>query len=198
VNSLAGGQPGQTPLDPDEAVELIPSWIATREDLDKAEQENIARAEIWAAGRTLAASKIVSERFIRQLHRRMFGNVWRWAGDYRHTDKNIGVPHWRVAEDVGQVLGNATYWVEHGVFSSDEIAVRFHHRLVWIHPFPNGNGRATRFAADLLIKSLGRQRFSWGTDVAPDDPKRTRDLYIEALQAADKGDVRSLLEFARQ
>ena len=97
----------------------------------------------------------------------MFGNVWRWAGSYRHTDRNIGVPHWRVVEDVGQLLANAGYWVEHDVFSSDEIAVRFHHRLVWIHPFPNGNGRATRFSAGLLIKSLGGERFSWAQRSRP-------------------------------
>jgi Fic-DOC domain mobile mystery protein B len=197
VNSLGGAQPGQTPLDPDEAVGLIPSWIATREDLDKAEQENIARAEIWAAGRALAPGVVVDERFIRQLHRRMFGKVWRWAGNYRRTNKNIGVPHWRVIDDVGQLLANANYWIEHEVFSPDEIAIRFHHRLVWVHPFPDGNGRATRFAADLLLMSLGGERFSWGTTVAPGDPKRTRDVYIAALQTADNGDFGPLLAFAR-
>jgi Fic-DOC domain mobile mystery protein B len=198
VNSLAGVKPGQTPLEPDEAVGLIPSWIATREDLDKAEEENIARAQIWAAGRTLSPADVLTDRFIRQLHRRMFGKVWRWAGTYRQSDKNIGtVPHWRIVQDIGQLLGDTAYWIEHRVFSRDEIAIRFHHRLVWIHPFPNGNGRATRLVADLLVEALGGERFSWGIGVAPDDPKRTRDRYIAALQSADRGDYAPLHEFTR-
>jgi Fic-DOC domain mobile mystery protein B len=198
MHFLAGGGEGQTPLDPDEAEALIPSWISTRGDLDRAEQENIIGAESWTRGRRLRLPDLLAESFIRQLHRRMFGEVWRWAGSYRTSNKNIGVDYWRIAEEIGQLLGDSLFWVENEVYQPDELAVRFHHRLVAIHPFPNGNGRLSRTAADLLVEVLGRERFTWGVSLAAKDAAAARQTYIEALQAADGGEIASLLAFARR
>jgi Fic-DOC domain mobile mystery protein B len=197
MDFLAGAGAGQTPLDPDDAEALIPSWVSTRGDLDRAEQENILRAEAWARGRTFRLPRLLAERFVRQLHRRMFGEVWRWAGSYRTSNKNIGIDYWRIADEIGQLLGDSLYWVENEVYEPNELAVRFHHRLVAIHPFPNGNGRLSRTAADLLVEALGGERFSWGASLAAKDPSVARRTYIEALQAADRGDIADLLAFAR-
>jgi len=195
--SWPAGSADQTPLDPDEAAALIPSWVSTRGDLDRAEQENILRAGAWTRGRRFRPAALLAESFIRQLHRRMFGEVWKWAGSYRTSNKNIGVDYWRIVEEIGQLLGNALYWVENAVYERDELAVRFHHRIVSIHPFPNGNGRLSRTAADLLVEALGGERFSWGTALAAEDAAAARRTYIEALQAADGGDIAPLLAFAR-
>jgi Fic-DOC domain mobile mystery protein B len=197
MHFLAGASAGQTPLDADEVEGLIPSWVATHEDLNRAEEENIVRATLWAVGRRLAAQDILTENFIRQLHQRMFADVWRWAGTYRRTNKNIGVDHWQIVDQLGQLLGNAVYWAENSVYQRDELAVRFHHGLVAIHPFPNGNGRVSRELADLLVVSLGGERFSWGAELAGEEPAEARRLYIEALRAADGGAIEPLATFAR-
>jgi Fic-DOC domain mobile mystery protein B len=195
MHFLSGGEAGQTPLDGDEAESLIPSWVATREDLNQAEEENIARALVWARRSRPPADDILTERFIRQFHKRMFGDVWRWAGTYRTSNKNIGVDYWLIAEQLGQLLENCRYWIENSTFEPDELAVRFHHRLVAIHPFPNGNGRLSRAIADELVVALGGERFLWGASIA--DPEERRCVYIEALRAADDGDVTALVAFAR-
>jgi Fic-DOC domain mobile mystery protein B len=197
VHFLAGGAAGQTPLDLDEAEALIPSWVTMRGDLDRAEEESVLRAEAWTRGRRFRPETVLKETFIRQLHRRMFGDVWRWAGNYRTSNKNIGIDHWRIWEGIGQLLGDATYWVENDVYETDELAVRFHHRLVSLHPFPNGNGRLSRTAADLLVEALGGERFSWGAALAAQDAVIARRTYIEALQAADNGDIAPLVSFSR-
>lgn len=197
MHFLAGGSASQTPLDPDEAAALIPSWISTRGDLDRAEQENIVRAEAGWRGRRFRPAALLTESFIRQQHRRMFGEVWKWAGSYRTSNKNIGVDYWRIVEEIGQLLGNVLYWVENEVYERDELAVRFHHRLAWIHPFPNGNGRLSRTAADLLVEALSGERFGWGAALAVEDAAGARRIYIEALHAADGGDFAALIAFAR-
>lgn len=194
---LAGGGDGQTPLKADEADGLIPSWVATRADLNQVEQENIVRALRWLDDRRPRAADILSEPFVRQLHEQMFKDVWKWAGRYRVTNKNIGVDRALVVDEIGKLLANATYWVENDVFPADEIAVRLHHGLVAIHPFADGNGRHTRLAADSLVESLGGTPFSWGSGMAG-DPVELRRHYIETLRAADGGDIAPLLEFARR
>jgi Fic-DOC domain mobile mystery protein B len=126
----------------------------------------------------------------------MFDRVWRWAGKYRTTERNLGVKPFEIEPALRQALDDARYWIEHKSFPPDEIAVRFHHRLVSVHPFPNGNGRWSRLAADVLITQLGGARFTWGganLQAAGDARKR----YIEALHAADKHDLEPLIGFAR-
>jgi Fic-DOC domain mobile mystery protein B len=196
IDLLGGGEHDQTPLDPDEADGLIPSWITTQGDLDRAEQENVAKAQLWAVRLRLTPAATLDEAFLRRLHKRMFSDVWRWAGTYRRSNKNIGVDHWQIIQEIGQLLGNANYWLENDTFSYDELVARFHHRLVWIHPFANGNGRASRLAADLLAESVGEVRFSWGASLAT-NPAELRRAYIDALRAADAGDVAPLLDFVR-
>lgn len=192
---------GATPLDPDSARGLIPTWIATRSDLNVAEQENILSAMQWAfveRGRW-TPDGLLDEDIMRDLHRRMFGEVWRWAGDYRCAPTNIGVPVHAIGRDVRNLLADvrAQLTDETRPWSDGEIAVRFHHRLVSIHPFANGNGRHARFAADLLVVSLGRPRFTWGDGRDMQASQPTRERYLEALRAADSGDPANLLEFAR-
>lgn len=182
-----------TPLTIEEKRELIPSHIAFRSDLNDAEQGNIARAQDWALGRR---RDVLDEKFVRELHRRMLGDVWRWAGKFRTSERNIGITHSHIPVALRQLLDDTKAWVADQTFSVDEIAVRFHHRLVKIHPFPNGNGRHARLMADLLALSLGGKRFSWGSANLQDSGDMRR-RYITALQAADHHDIALLLQFAR-
>ncbi len=137
-----------TPLTPQEREALIPSYITHRRELNEAEQIGIADADRWAFARRRDA---LNEDFLRRLHRRMFGDVWKWAGQFRTTARNIGVDAWLIAPQLRQLIDDARYWVEHETFPADEIAVRFHHRLVFIHPFPHGNGRLSQLAADIGV-----------------------------------------------
>lgn len=182
-----------TPLAPDERRQLVPTYIATRAQLNEAEQINITEADAWAFTRV---RDVLNERFLLNLHKRMFAKVWKWAGKYRSSERNIGVPPFRIEIELRTLLDDARYWIDHKTFPPDEIAVRFHHRLVWIHPFPNGNGRHARLAADLLAVALERPRFTWGS-ASIVEAATTRAQYVVALKAADNHDIAPLLAFAR-
>jgi Fic-DOC domain mobile mystery protein B len=183
---------GATPLTTDEVQVLIPSYIKLRGELIKAEQAGILAADGWAFGHR---RDVLDENFLLTLHRRMFGAVWRWAGRFRQTVCNIGIHPWRIAVELRKLLNDVRFWIEHETYTADEIATRFHHRLVYIHPFPNGNVRHARLAADLLAVQLGRPRLTWGqSNLAAGEVRR---LYIEALRAADRHDLEPLLAFVR-
>ncbi|QCI63946.1 mobile mystery protein B [Phreatobacter stygius] len=186
-----------TPLAPEEREGLLQTWVTHRRDLNEAEQENIVKGAAWARrSRALSATGLLDDAFARTLHKRMFGDVWRWAGTYRQTERNIGVDAYRIANDLATMFDDVRYWVEHATYPPDEIAVRLHHRLVAIHPFPNGNGRHARLMADLLIQRLGGEPFSWGGGGLA-DVGELRARYVAALQAADNHDIGPLLAFAR-
>jgi len=182
-----------TPLTAEEREHLIPSYITLRHELNEAEQINIGAALRWSYARR---RNILDRDFLSELHQRMFGDVWRWAGQYRTTARNIGVEAYRIAMDVEQAIDDARYWVDHATYQPDEIAARFSHRLVAIHPFPNGNGRFSRLVGDLLASQLGEPPFTWG-QVNLVDAGETRARYVEALRAADNHDIGPLLLFAR-
>lgn len=184
---------GGTELSEEEREGLIPSYITLRSELNEAEQANILEAEEWAFARKRDP---LEEKFLDNLHKRMFGNVWKWAGTHRTTGKNIGVDAYRIPTDLRQLLDDCHYWIENGTYEPDEIAARFHHRLVSIHCYPNGNGRHARIAADLLLKTMGKERFSWGGKNLV-DLNETRKRYIASLQAADGYDIGPLLGFVR-
>jgi len=182
-----------TPLTAEEREQLIPSYITLRHELNEAEQVNIGQALRWVMARRRDA---LDQAFLSELHRRMFGDVWRWAGHYRTSARNIGVDAYRIAMDVRQLVDDGRYWVAHETYPPDEIAVRFSHRLVAIHPFPNGNGRLSRLVGDLLARQLGEPVFTWGR-ASLVDPGETRARYVAALRAADGHDIGPLLAFAR-
>ena len=184
---------GGTKLTDEEREGLIPSYITLRSELNEAEQANILEAEEWAFARK---RDLLEEKSLNNLHKRMYGNVWRWAGRYRTSGKNIGIDAYRIPTELRQLLDDCHYWIENGTYEPDEIAVRFHHRIVSIHCYPNGNGRHARLAADLLLKSMGQERFSWGGKNLV-DVGETRGRYIAALQTADEHDIGPLLEFVR-
>jgi len=187
---------GNTPLSPDEEADLIPN-LATRGELNEWERQNILEAWAWALDtRTIHRLDPLSESYVRELHLRMFDQTWKWAGKYRTTEKNIGVPHHQIRDSLGMLLGDVQYWLDHRIFAADEIAIRFHHRLVLIHPFANGNGRHARLMADVLAQRQDRPIFTWGgADIAQAGDFRRG--YIEALRVADKNDIGPLLAFAR-
>ena len=185
---------GHTELSEDDRHGLIPSYIATRGDLFDAEQRNIARALLRRRPPTPA--QLLDDHYLRDLHVAMFGDVWNWAGRYRTTETNIGVAPHTIAADVRLMARDALAWIEYDTYDPDELAVRFHHRLVAIHPFPDGNGRLGRVATDYLIRGLGSEPLSWGAR-ADLDTGALRAAYRHAFQQADAGEIVDLLAFAR-
>jgi Fic-DOC domain mobile mystery protein B len=193
VTDLLAADDHATSLTPAERDDLIPTYITTRNELNESEQKNIATADQWAFSRR---HYIFRERLLKGLHRRMFNKVWRWAGKFRTTERDLGVKPFEIETALRQAIDDARYWVENKSYPPDEIAVRFHHRLVSVHPFPNGNGRWSRLAADILIAQSGGARFTWGS--ANLQAKGTaRATYIDALHAADNHDLSPLIKFAR-
>ena len=188
---------GQTPLDEDEKEGLLIKTISTRGELDESEQLNIEQAVEWTLKKRFSHDDIFNEIFIRELHKQMYRDVWRWAGDFRKTDKNIGVEKYQVPIVLRQLIDDCKFWIGDKTFDPDEIAVQFKHRIVSIHCFPNGNGRHSRLIADVIISNVfGRKVFSWGSHNLVEDGE-VREQYLKALKAADKGNIKLLLAFAR-
>lgn len=185
---------GATPLDPDEIAGLKFDHITTRQELDALEQANIEQGLRWLPRRR--GGDILTEDFIRKLHVRLFGDVWGWAGTFRQTEKNIGIDPIHIAVQLRQLIDNARYWAKNDVFTPLEAAARFHHELVRIHCFPNGNGRHARIASDIFLKDYYNHppiRWASGFDLQADNQRRAD--YIKALRAADQGDLSLLLQF---
>lgn len=192
--------PGQTPLD-EEVRAGLKLAISTRGELDRAEFENIANAEIWASvrSRPISTKQILREAWLKNLHGRMYGAVWSWAGTYRRRQTNLGCPPFEIPTQMADSLKYGDVWISQfrsGEMTADEVAVRLAHKIVCVHPFPNGNGRWSRMVGDLLVQSLGQPRFTWGRGdlVAPGD---IRDSYLGALHRADLMNMGDLIAFAR-
>ncbi len=183
---------GATPLDPDELAELKFTHIQTRGELDQVEQVNIQDGLLWL--RKQKKPDVLSETFIKRLHKEMLGEIWEWAGTFRKTEKNIGVAPEQIAVSLRDLLDDVRFWIEHKTFSAREIGLRFHHRLVQIHLFPNGNGRHARIMTDVLLeKTMNEKRIHWG-DANLQNTGEHRDEYIAALGQADAGNYQPLLD----
>lgn len=170
-------------------------WITLRSELNEAEARNIAQAQVW-----LMSNKnkdFCSDTFLRELHKKMFGDVWKWAGTYRTSERNIGVAPYQIPMKLMQLFDDVNFWIENKTYSNREIAVRLHHKLVQIHPFPNGNGRVSRLMADLVLEKLEGTKLYWGnTNLV--NVSEIRSTYIAALRKADAGDYSDLLEFTQK
>ena len=189
--------PGQTPLAEDEKDGLLIPTITTRGELDEFEQKNIEEAIQWSLGRNFKPETIFTEDFVKQLHSRMYGEVWAWAGNFRKTDKTIGVDKWQIPVALKSLLDDALYWIQNNSIPPDEIAIHFKHRIVAIHCFPNGNGRHSRLMADIIISKIFKQtEFTWGAASILKEGEE-RNQYLKALRAADAGDYSLLIIFAK-
>ena len=194
MNEIINESEGVTPLDPDEMEGLLYSHITTRSELDELEQANIVEGMQWLKKQKNA--EILSEAFVRNLHKQLFGKVWKWAGFFRQTEKNIGVDPVQILIQLRQLLDDTKYWIENKTYLPKELAARFHHRLVLIHLFPNGNGRHARIMADaILMKLMDEPLIDWAGGYKLEAMNERRDQYINALQAADGHDFAQLLEF---
>ncbi|MDO9579064.1 MAG: mobile mystery protein B [Bacteroidales bacterium] len=189
---------GQTPLSEEEKEGLLIKSITTRGELDELEQLNIEKAVEWTLNNKFVKEKILSEEFIKSVHKKMFGDVWEWGGKFRRSEKNIGADWIKIGVELRMLLNDTKYWIENDTYPPDEIAIRFKHRLVNIHCFPNGNGRHSRIMADIIIESVfGKDVFTWNNSnlVKPDNARKE---YIDSIRKADNGTIEPLLEFARK
>jgi Fic-DOC domain mobile mystery protein B len=188
---------GQTPLNEEEKEGLKIKSITTQGELDEFEQLNIEKAVEWTIHAKLKPENILTEKFIKNLHKRMYSDVWKWAGEFRKTEKNIGIPWTQIEIELKNLIDDTKYWVENKTFSPEEIAIRFKHRIVSIHCFPNGNGRHSRMMADIIMESIfGNEIFSWHQSNMV-KANETRNQYIKALREADIGNFKQLIEFAK-
>lgn len=188
---------GQTPLDDDEIEGLLIDSISTQSELDEFEQQNIEEAIKWVFTHSFKKEQILTEKFVQMVHKRMYGNVWAWAGKFRNSEKNIGIKHWTIPTELRKLLDDTLYWIDNESYSSDEIALQFKHRIVSIHCFPNRNGRHSRLMADIIIGKVFKQQvFTWGAaNLLKQGESRIN--YLNALRAADVGDIKPLKMFAR-
>jgi len=197
TDGLFAADESNTALGPEEQLDLIPS-LSTRAELNEVERANIYAARVWAMrARTLKRSDLLTDAFARELHRRMFNQAWRWAGHYRKTEKNLGWEVARITEGVRNAFDDARAWMEFSTYPLHEAAVRLHHRLVVIHPWPNGNGRHSRLIADVMIAASKGEELTWGSRgnlVAIGDARRH---YLQAIKQADAGNFEPLLAFAQ-
>ena len=182
---------GATDLDPDELSGLLPTHLIVQAQLNEWEQVNILNAEKWLGSRK--PKNVLSEEFCRSLHKKMFDQTWSWAGTFRRSDKNIGVDWTQIAVNLKNLLEDTKYWLKHQVYSLNEVGAIFHHRLVSIHCFPNGNGRHARLMTDALMIENGHSRFSWGSLMK--DSVLARSMYLKSLRAADNGNLEPLKKF---
>lgn len=189
---------GQTPLSEEEKDGILIKSITTREELDELEQLNIEKAIEWILKNKFKQERILSEEFIKLIHSKMLGDVWKWAGVFRKSDKNIGVNWTMIGVELKMLLDDTKYWIENETYSPDEISIRFKHRLVSIHCFPNGNGRHSRVMADIIIESIfGKDIFTWNNSNLT-EASQTRKEYIDSIKKADQGIIEPLLRFARK
>lgn len=188
----------QTPINEEEKEDLLVKSITTRGELDELEQLNIEKAVEWTLKNKFSKEKILSEEFIKSVHKKMFGDVWEWAGEFRKSEKNIGVTWVRIGVELRMLFDDGKYWIENETYPPDEIAIRLKHRLVNIHCFPKGNGRHSRLMADIIIESVfGMDVFTWNNSdlVKPDNARKE---YIDSIRQADNGSIEPLLEYARK
>ncbi len=191
--------PGQTLIEEEEREGLKIASISTNGELDEFEQQNIEQAILWTIGRKITSEKLLSEVFVKEFHARMFGEVWSWAGKFRDTEKNIGIESWKIPTELRILLDDVKFWIENNSFPEDEIAIKFKHRIVSIHCFPNGNGRHSRLMADLIVEKVFRRTvFSWGQRNANlSNVSDLRTEYLSALKKADLSNFDELIKFAR-
>jgi len=190
---MFNSQDGQTPIDDDEKEGLRIQSISTRNELNEFEQQNIEQAILWSMKKRFNIDELLSIEFVCALHHKMFHQVWKWAGKFRASNKNIGVDKWQISTELKMILDDVRFWHENKVYPPDELVIRFKHRLVLIHCFPNGNGRHSRLMADIIISNLYKfPIFSWGAK-----QHKTREDYLQAIRKADRNDFSELIDFAR-
>jgi len=188
---------GETPLEDEEKEGIKIKTISSKSELNEFEQQNIEDALAWITRKNLNQETILSQKFIRQVHHQMFKNVWKWSGKFRKSDKNIGTHHKEISVSLKILCDDTSYWIENKTFEPDEIAIRFKHKLVSIHCFPNGNGRHSRLMADIIIeKVFGEKVFTWGMH-SNISSIQLRETYIKSIRAADQNNFAPLLKFCR-
>jgi Fic-DOC domain mobile mystery protein B len=189
---------GATPLGPDEKSGLMHPHVATKAELNELENANILQGLAWLNSLPKVTTDVVLSRdFVIELHKRMFGDTWLWAGVYRQREMNIGCDPLQVGPNLHNLIEDIKCWIEFDHYPSLEVSARIQHRLVLIHPFANGNGRHSRIFTDCIRHfSLGLPPLVWAAGNL-DQQNEERKNYIRGLQQADAGDYEPFIEYLR-
>ena len=175
---------------------LSSSPAPSDEDINQAELVGIVEATDWAKRARLNPKEV---KFWQRLHEQMFGQVWDWAGVWRQHEPNIGVPPHNIQPKMKNLQDDLAFWLSDECdMIALELISRFHHRLVYIHPFLNGNGRWGRLMTDVLaVRDLGLSPLTWaaGNDDLRDPDSAVRKKYIATIKAADTGDIHPLMDY---
>ena len=140
-------------------------------------------------------SQNISEYLIRNLHKLVTAETDKeWAGNYRNSNVIIvGSEHTPPdAFEVSIVMGDLIKWLRGNQkkLHPIELAAIFHHKLVFIHPFFDGNGRTARLAMNLLLMQK-----SYPMAVML---KNDRKKYYQTLSRADEKDYAPFVRFIAQ
>ncbi len=189
---------GQTPLSEEEMQGLLINAITTHGELDEFEQMNIEKAIEWTLTRKFKMEYILSEAFVKELHKKMFSDVWQWAGDFRLSEKNLGIKYHLIGTSLKQLNDDCLFWIENKIYTEEEIAIRYKHRIVKIHCFSNGNGRHSRLMADIMNKQIFKNNFfTWSSGANLVNNDKQRNDYLKAIREADKENIQPLIDFAK-
>jgi Fic-DOC domain mobile mystery protein B len=183
--------PGETPIDDVSGLKI--KGIRTRKELNILEAENIRNVVVkYLAVKPSRRTARFDVAWARRLHKEMFGDVWKWAGQFRTEDLNIGVAWHQVETSLQNLLDDLKCWLQHGTGLLDQ-AVMLHHRAVQIHPFRNGNGRWARMLANIWLRRHDHPPTEWPEETVGAQ-STIRDEYIKAIRLADEGDYGPLME----
>jgi Fic-DOC domain mobile mystery protein B len=187
---------GETPID--DISGLKPKGLTTRAQLNAVEARNMRKAVVrYLVIKPSRRQAPFTLEWCYKLHRQMFGEVWRWAGQKRTTELNIGVPFHRIDVDLKNLMADLAFWREKGEMDPIEQVARLHHRAVFIHPFLNGNGRWSRLLANIFQKQSTDKLTIWPEETVG-NASVIREEYLAAVRSGDKGDYNPLIALHRR
>lgn len=179
--------------------DLLLRHLTTRESRNTVELETIGRAYdkyVFRGRKKNAGNKWLTEEYIRQVHRDMFGGIWNWAGKYRQVNLNIGITWSQIPEQITVLCDDFVFWnTTQSAMPILEVAARLQNRLTHIHPFKNGNGRHARLITDIFLRSQDHPLPKWPQIQLIEHGDAVRREYIAAMKQADMGNFDPLITF---
>ena len=80
------------------------------------------KAVEWTIHTKLKPERILTEKFVKEIHKKMYGDVWKWAGKFRKSDKNIGISWPQISIELKNLIDDTNFWIKNKTFEPEEIA----------------------------------------------------------------------------